>query len=85
MDFEREITEIKIRNKRVEQDKAWEISWTRKILVSLLTYIFAYSWLFLIKEPNAVLKSFVPVLGYFISTLSIKFIKKIWQTKHDVR
>ena len=31
MDLNKEIEEIKKRNKRVELDKAWETSWTRKI------------------------------------------------------
>ena len=32
MKIEEEINNIKERNKRVELDKAWETSWTRKIL-----------------------------------------------------
>ena len=31
MDIGREIEQIKQRNKRVELDKAWKTSWTRKI------------------------------------------------------
>jgi len=31
MDIEKEIEIIKERNRRVELDKAWEISWTRRI------------------------------------------------------
>ena len=30
MDLEKEIEQIKLRNKKVELDKAWETSWTRK-------------------------------------------------------
>ena len=30
---------IKERNKRVELDKAWETSWTRKLCICILTYI----------------------------------------------
>ena len=33
--LEKEIESIKKRNKRVELDKAWETSWTRKICISL--------------------------------------------------
>lgn len=39
MNFEKEINEIKERNKRVETNKAWETSWTRRICIMLLTYI----------------------------------------------
>lgn len=30
-ELEKEIEQIKARNKRVELDKAWETSWTRRI------------------------------------------------------
>ena len=37
--LEKEIEQIKERNKRVELDKKWETSWTRKICIMILTYI----------------------------------------------
>ena len=33
MDLEKEIKKIQERNKRVELDKAWETSWTRKYVL----------------------------------------------------
>ena len=39
MDLNKEIEEIKKRNKRVELDKSWETSWTRRICIMILTYI----------------------------------------------
>ena len=47
MDFEKEINEIKERNKRVETDKAWETSWVRRICICVLTYLVVvlYSWI----------------------------------------
>ena len=38
-ELEQEIQTIKMRNKIVETDKAWETSWARKIIIFLLTYI----------------------------------------------
>ena len=38
-ELEKEIIKIKERNKRVELDKKWETSWTRKICICILTYI----------------------------------------------
>lgn len=78
MDIVQEIIEIKQRNQKVEMDKAWEISWTRRILISLLTFIVAETWLVIIHEPNSWLKALVPVFGYILSTLTIPVIKKIW-------
>lgn len=39
MNLEEEIKHIKERNQRVEKDKAWETSWTRRICICILTYI----------------------------------------------
>ena len=37
-ELENEIVKIKERNKKVELDKAWETSWTRKMCIGILTY-----------------------------------------------
>lgn len=77
-EIENEINALKERNKRVEADKAWEGSWTRKMSIMTLTYIVAVVWLFLINEQSVSLKAMVPVLGYFLSTMTIPQIKKLW-------
>ena len=73
-----EIVVVQERNKRVELDKAWETSWTRRISIMILTYIVASIWLLIIKEEGVLLKATVPTLGYLLSTLSIPQVKKIW-------
>ena len=47
---EEEIKEIKERNKRVELDKKWEICWTRRIYICILTYIVVVFYSFLTRE-----------------------------------
>ena len=80
MDFEKEITEIKERNKRVEKDKAWETSWTRKICIMILTYIVVIIYTYIIREfDNVLFSSLVPVIGFTLSTLSLKLVRKIWE------
>jgi len=78
MDLEQEILLIKERNKKVESDKAWERSWTRRLSIAVFTYIIAEAWLLIISEPRSWLKAFVPVVGYILSTLSLPPIKKLW-------
>ena len=39
MDLEKEIRSIKKRNARVEKDKAWETSLTRRLCICVLTYL----------------------------------------------
>ncbi len=80
MDCEKEINEIKKRNKKVELDKAWETSWTRRIGICILTYlvVILYSWI--IKETNNILfSSLVPVIGFTLSTLSLRLTRKLWE------
>lgn len=80
MDFEKEINEIKARNKRVETDKAWETSWTRKICIMVLTYLVVITYSYVIKEyDNIFLSSLVPVLGFTLSTLSLRIVRNLWE------
>ncbi len=80
MDFEKEINEIKARNKRVETDKAWETSWTRRICIMVLTYIVVITYSYVIKEfDNIFLSSLVPVIGFTLSTLSLRLVRKVWE------
>ena len=82
MDLEKEIKKIQERNKRVELDKAWETSWTRKICIMILTYVIVVIYSYLIKQnDNILLSSLVPVIGFALSTLSLKYIRKIWERK----
>ena len=80
MEIEKEIEQIKQRNKRVEQDKAWETSWTRRIYIMILTYIVVIIYSYLIRRTNKIaLSSLVPVIGFTLSTLSLKLIRRIWE------
>lgn len=80
--LEKEIEEIKKRNKRVEKDKAWETSFVRKLAIAVLTYcvVLLYSYL-ISKVSNVFLTSLVPVIGFILSTLSLNVIRKIWEKK----
>ena len=79
-EIEKEIIEIKERNKRVELDKAWETSFTRKICICILTYIVVIIYSLLIQKiTNVFLTSLVPVIGFTLSTLSLKVIRSIWE------
>ena len=83
MDLEKEIKKIQERNKRVELDKVWETSWTRRICIMILTYIVVIIYSYVIKEfDNIFLSSFVPVIGFTLSTLSLKLVRKIWENKN---
>ncbi len=80
MNIEEELIKIKERNQRVELDKAWETSWTRKICIIILTYIVVIIYSYLIKNHDEIfLSSLVPAIGFTLSTLSLKYVRKIWE------
>lgn len=80
MNVEEEIKKIQERNKRVEKDKAWETSWTRRICIMVLTYIVVICYSYIIRKYDEIfLSSLVPVIGFTLSTLSLKLVRKIWE------
>ena len=80
--IENEINNIKARNARVELDKKWETSWTRRLCICILTYIVVVIYSFTIQQvSNVFLSSLVPVIGFTLSTLSLGFVRKIWERK----
>ena len=84
-DLKKEIEEIKIRNKRVELDKKRETSYTRKVCICILTYIVVVIYSTIISKTNNIfLSSLVPVIGFFLSTLSLKLIRKLWEKISNV-
>lgn len=79
-ELENEIIKIKERNKKVELDKAWETSLTRKLCICILTYIVVVIYSHLINKINNVwLSSLVPVIGFTLSTFSLKIVRNIWE------
>jgi len=78
MDFEKEINLIKERNKKVEADKAWETSKTRVISILGMTYIITAIVFYFIGVKNFMLSALIPSVGFYLSTQSLPFIKKMW-------
>ena len=82
-ELKKEIEEIKERNKRVELDKKWETSMTRKVCIAVLTYIVVIVYTILTtKISNVFLSSLVPVIGFTLSTLSLSMVRKVWEKKN---
>lgn len=75
--LEKEIENIKERNKKVELDKSWETSWTRKICIMILTYIVVIIYSYVIRKyDNILLSSLVPVIRIYIIYIILKIYKK---------
>ena len=80
--LEKEIEKIKERNRKVEVDKAWETSYTRRILLVTFTYLAIGFYLQAINVPSPWLNAIVPAVAFMLSTLTLPFFKKIWLKKH---
>ena len=76
--IQKEINQIKDRNKKVEADKAWETSKTRKVIIAILTYLLIVIFFYFAGLPNPLVNSIVPALAFVLSTASLPFFKKIW-------
>ncbi len=81
-DLEKRIVTIELRNKRVEMDKSWEVSWVRRGLLILFTYLSVGLYLNVIAVPNPWLNAIVPSLGFLLSTLTPPFFKRLWIDSH---
>ena len=78
-DIEKRIAAIEKRNQKVEQDKAWETSWTRRISIAVLTYIVVVTYLMIIHKDEPFINGLVPPIGFLLSTLVLKRIRDFWQ------
>ena len=79
--FEKRLKNIEYRNKRVEIDKKWETSITRRGLLALFTYLAIGFYLQAIKIQKPWLNAIVPAVAFMLSTLTMPFFKKVW-VKH---
>jgi hypothetical protein len=73
------IEAIENRNARVEIDKAWETSLTRKIILVIFTYLSVGFYMSAINVDRPWLNAIIPSLGFLLSTLTLPFFKNLWE------
>jgi len=78
VNIEERIEKIEERNRIVEQNKSWETSWTRKVLLILFTYLAIALYLKYIVGINPWINAIVPAVGFLLSTLSLPWFKNLW-------
>ena len=77
-ELENRIEKIEKRNRKVENDKAWETCLLRKVLIIIMTYIFAVLYLKIADNTHPYFGAVVPCVVFYLSTQSIKVVKKCW-------
>jgi hypothetical protein len=83
-DLEKRIAQLESRNSRVEGDKAWETSWTRRLSIAVLTYIVVAAYLQFVVHIDPWINAFVPVIGFTLSTIAITSLKRRWVQRRKV-
>jgi hypothetical protein len=78
-ELERRIEALEARNARVELNKAWETSWTRRLVITALTYAIVVVYLVSIGEADPLLKAIVPAVGFLLSTLAARSARTRWE------
>ena len=76
--LEAEIKIIKERNRKVEENKAWETSITRKALLLLFTFLAIGLYMRAIGIDRPWLNAVIPSVGFLLSTLTLPFLKNLW-------
>ena len=82
-ELDRRISTIEARNQRVELEKAWEVSLTRKVSILTLTYLVMILVFWSLENKRCALNALVPTLGFFLSTVSLPMVKAWWQRSKD--
>jgi hypothetical protein len=72
------VAALEQRNHRVETEKAWETSTTRRVMLALLTFIAlaAYFWAIGVERP--LINAVVPTVGFMLSTLTMPIARRAW-------
>ena len=79
MGLEERVRQLEERNRRVETDKKWETSWTRRGLVAAFTYLALGLYLRVVGVGRPWLNAIVPTIGFLLSTLTLPWFRKIWE------
>lgn len=75
--IEQQLAAIQERNLRVESDKAWETSLARVLAICALTYLLMCLTFYLIEVERWALNAFVPTLGFYLSTRTLRLIRSL--------
>lgn len=81
--LKKEIDKITERNRRVEKDKAWETSWSRRLAIAITTYVLISIFLIIIKVERPLISAVIPSAAYLLSTASLNIIKNWWIKRNN--
>ena len=74
-----EIKKIESRNRKVEQEKRWETSWTRRLFITAMTYGIVSIYLYVVGNSTPFVNAIVPAAGYMLSNLTLGWLRELWR------
>lgn len=80
-ELDAEIMKLHARNKRVEADKAWETSLTRRLFISGSTHLLISLFMMVLGVEKPFVSAIIPAVAYLISTLTLGAVKSWWLSK----
>jgi hypothetical protein len=83
-DINQRLATIEARNRRVEDDKAWETSWFRRGVIAGCTFLFVGLYLIWLGVDRPWLNAVVPVGGFLLSTMAVQRAKQRWLRKRHL-
>lgn len=76
--LELEVELLKRRNRRVEADKAWEVSKSRKALILAFTYAVIAAYMYGVDIQDPLVNAMVPTVAFALATMTMPYIKRWW-------
>lgn len=76
--LEEDLDRVHRRNRNAEVDKAWEISWTRRLVITLLTYAVIVIYFVAADLPAPFINSVVPAVAFVLATMTLPWFQKPW-------
>lgn len=70
---------IQHRNRLAELDHAWNTSWSRRILITALTYIAIAVYFLAIELPQPLINAVVPAVAFVLATMSLPWFQPYWE------
>lgn len=80
--LEHELEFTRNQKRELQLHLAWDRSWTKIVLLTVVTYIVIAFVFYCIGSKKYFVNAIIPSVAYFISTRSLSFVKKIWLQKH---
>jgi hypothetical protein len=81
--MEERVARIEKRNRLVELDKTWETSITRRVVISIFTYLSIGVFLTITEFERPWVAAIVPAIAFMLSMLILPLFKNTWIRSRD--